>query len=78
VREFRKESNKFGSSIENRQDWRESDIREADKKRVAVIRSRADKDMYYNSIVVMVDGGTDLRIALRHQNTLGSKRNVLN
>ena len=73
-----KESNKFGSSIENRQDWRESDIREADKKRVAVIRSRADKDMYYNSIVVMVDGGTDLRIALRHQNTLGSKRNVLN
>jgi len=33
VREFRKASNKSGSSIENRLDGEESDLREADKNR---------------------------------------------
>ena len=45
VREFRKVSNKSGSSIENRLDREELNLREADKKRVAVVNSRADKGM---------------------------------
>jgi len=38
-------SNKSGSSIENRLDGGESDLMEADKKRVAVVNSRANKGM---------------------------------
>ena len=45
VREFRKASNKSGSSIENRLNEGESDLREANKKRVAVVYSRANKGM---------------------------------
>ncbi len=45
MREFRKVSNKSGSSIENRLDGGESDLRKADKKRVLVVNSRANKGM---------------------------------
>jgi len=37
VREFRKPSNKSGNSIDNRLDGGESDLQEADTKRVAVV-----------------------------------------
>jgi len=49
VRDFRKTSKKSGSSIENRLDVGESDLREADKKRVAVVNSRANKALNYCS-----------------------------
>jgi len=42
VREFRKTSNKSGSSIENMHGG-ESDLRETDKKRVAVVNSRTNQ-----------------------------------
>ena len=45
MRDFRKTSNKSGGSIENRPDGVESDLREADKKRVSVVNSRANKGM---------------------------------
>ena len=49
MREFRKVSNKYCSSIENRLDGGESDLREVDKKRVLVVNSRANKGMIYCS-----------------------------
>jgi len=42
-------NNKSGSSIENRLDGRTSNFREANKKRVAVVNSGADKSMNYCS-----------------------------
>ena len=49
MRKLRKASSKSGSSIENRLDGGESDLKEADKKRVAVVNSRADKGLDYCS-----------------------------
>jgi len=49
VREFRKTSNKSGSSIENRLVGGALNFREANKKRVAVVNSGADKSMDYYS-----------------------------
>ena len=49
MREFRKASNKSGSSIENRLDGGELDLREVDKKRVAVVNSTENKGMDYCS-----------------------------
>ena len=49
MREFRKASNKSGSSIENRLDGGTSNFREAKKKRAAVVNSEADKSMGYYS-----------------------------
>jgi len=49
LREIWKASNKSGSSIENRLDGGESNLREANKKRVAVVNSKADKGMAYCS-----------------------------
>ena len=45
VRKCRKVINKSGSNIENRLYGEESNLREADKKRVAVVNSRANKGM---------------------------------
>ena len=47
--EFRKASNKSGGRIENRLDGGESNLMETDKKRVAVVKSIADKGMGYCS-----------------------------
>jgi len=49
VREFRKASNKSGSSIKNRLDGGASNFREPNKKRVAVVNSGADKSVDYFS-----------------------------
>ena len=45
---FRKESNKSGSSIENRLAGGASNFRETNMKRVAVVNSGGDKSMDYN------------------------------
>jgi len=49
VNEIRKARNNSGSSIESRLDGGESDLKEADKKRVAVVNSKANKGMDYCS-----------------------------
>lgn len=49
MREFRKVSNKYGSSIENRLDGEELDLREGIKKRIAIVNSKTNKGMDYFS-----------------------------
>ena len=45
MREFRQASNKSAGSIDHRLDVGESDLREADKKRIAIVNSRTK---YFN------------------------------
>ena len=49
MKEFNKTRDKSGSSIKNRLDGGDSDLRAADRKRVAIVNSRANKEMDYCS-----------------------------
>jgi len=49
VTEFRKASNKSGGRIENRLDGGESNLRKANKKRIAIVKPRKNKSMDYFS-----------------------------
>lgn len=57
-------SNKFGGSIKDRLDGGESDLTEANMKRIAIVNYRTKKAW---TILVMMVVGTDLRMGLRRR-----------